>query len=152
MAGRYDDDDDDSPFDRNGLLKDRRTARVSMMMRDGMTDVQRSVAADSDARRFGLRDAADLYAPGPRYCTDQAALDAKRRAYEDAKAEATTAWQRKPPPLAALAAVPPQTPVEDARPPIPVTDADFARQRRIKQAAYDAMVAADMCAWKGPGR
>ena len=52
MAGRYDDDDDESPFDRNGLLKDGRTTRVSMMARDGLSDVQRTIMADKAARQF----------------------------------------------------------------------------------------------------
>jgi hypothetical protein len=42
MPKRQDDTDDDI-FDERGLLKDKHSARVPMMMRDGLTDLQRSV-------------------------------------------------------------------------------------------------------------
>ena len=57
--------------------------RVPMMMRDGMSDVQRAVAEDAVARRFGLRHALDLHQPGPRFCTDAAANDAREPAYRE---------------------------------------------------------------------
>ena len=46
MPKRQHDTDDDDPFDERGLLKDKRSVRVPMMMRDGadgLTDLRRSV-------------------------------------------------------------------------------------------------------------
>jgi hypothetical protein len=86
-AARHDDDD---PFDEFGVLRDGRSVRVSMQMRDAaMADSQRDAA-----RRFDDRLA--LHRPGPRYSTDQAGIDAKAKAYADSVVELTTAWQRKP--------------------------------------------------------
>ena len=163
---RYDDDDDDDDaFDENGLLKDGRRMRVSMMMRDGTSDVQRAVAEDALARRFGLRDAADLYAPGPRYCTDQAALDAKAEAYRQMVEDLQNAYKTSSEPTEAAdqrrkRKVTTRDPFgretgsweeekEDA-----ASDAaptmDAAEGRRRKQVAYDAM-AADLCnSWRNP--
>jgi hypothetical protein len=96
MAGSYDDDDDDQdPFDQNGLLRDGRRLRVPMMLRDAdsLTPLQRAVAEDAVARRFGLRHAADLHAPGPRYCTDRAGLERKARAYAEMVEDMTNAWR-----------------------------------------------------------
>ena len=48
---RYDDDAfDDDAFDENGVLRDGRRVRVPMMMRDGLSEVQRAVSADAEAR------------------------------------------------------------------------------------------------------
>ena len=83
-AARHDDDD---PFDEFGVLRDGRSVRVSMQMRDAaMADSQRDAA-----RRFDDRLA--LHRPGPRYSTDQAGIDAKAKAYAGSVVELTTAWQ-----------------------------------------------------------
>ena len=73
MPKRQHDTDDDDPFDERGLLKDKRSVRVPMMMRDsadGLTDLQRSVrdefAPAQVVDAFG--DAgAGLHRPGSRY-------------------------------------------------------------------------------------
>jgi hypothetical protein len=94
--------DDDDAFDERGLLRDGRRARVPLMMRDsdGLSDLQRSVMADSmqrdAAKRFGLNDSLALHKPGQRFCTDEAARDAVEQARREWIDEMTTAWQRKP--------------------------------------------------------
>ena len=144
MPKRYDDDDGDA-FDERGLLKDGRRVRVPLMMRDGMSPLQRSVAEDAAARRFGLRNALDLHQPGPRFCTDAVANDAREQAYQEMCDELVNAWRTPSAPLPAPGAA-----ARDAEPARPVYDA--AEGRRIKQAAYDAMVAEMCSAWKGPAR
>jgi hypothetical protein len=102
MIRHDDDDDDDGPFDRRGLLKDGRSTRVPMLMRDSdtLSEVQRSVITDGlqrdAARRLGLADGLDLHRPGPRFCTDESALDAKTQAYLEDVKETQEAWRRKP--------------------------------------------------------
>jgi hypothetical protein len=80
-------------MDERGLLRDGFRLRTPMMARDGLRDVQRSVAQDAVARRFGLRDGSDLHAPGPRYCTDAAGLERKARAYAEMCDELQSAWK-----------------------------------------------------------
>lgn len=41
--------DDDEPFDERGILKDGRSVRVPMMMRDSMTPLQRAISQHSPA-------------------------------------------------------------------------------------------------------
>jgi hypothetical protein len=83
-------DDEDSLFDRNGILRDGAVTRVRLMMRDGainprLTPAQRAKAAqqteDAAARRFGLTDALQLHRPGFRRSQDAAALERTRAAY-----------------------------------------------------------------------
>jgi hypothetical protein len=83
---------DDDVFDDRGLLRDGKTYRVPLILRDAdtLSPVQREVLAD-----VAMRDAA-LHRPGPRFCTDAAANDAKAQAYAESVEELTTAWQRKP--------------------------------------------------------
>jgi hypothetical protein len=94
-----DDDDDafDAAFDGAGLLRDGKSTRVPMLLRDGSTveleDWQREVIY---AHRVGLSDGQSLHRPGPRYCTDEAALDAKAQAYAEDVKESTEAWRKKP--------------------------------------------------------
>ena len=97
-------DDDDDAFDERGLLKDGRTARTRMMMKDlvplalddGSTvDVepwQRDVIV---AARHGLADDGQLalHQPGPRYAADQAGLDAKAKAYAEMVRDMCDAWK-----------------------------------------------------------
>jgi hypothetical protein len=121
-------DDDDDAFDERGVLKDGRSTRVRLMMRDGdgLTELQRAVLADSEARRaarglveleltdgatvdvppwkaavvraarYGLFDdgTMSLHRPGPRYAADQAATDARDKAYADSKRELQDAWRQ----------------------------------------------------------
>src|SRR5262245_24185850 len=89
---RHDDYDDESPFGPDGLLKDGRRWRVPMMMRDSMSDVQRSVMEDKMSR---FNDSAARHGPGPVY--DAAGLERKARAYADSVRELTEAWRNAPP-------------------------------------------------------
>ena len=73
MPKRYAEYDDDDNLDENGLLKDGRSVRISMMMRDsadGLTDLQRSVRDHFAPARVvdAFGDAgAGLHRPGSRY-------------------------------------------------------------------------------------
>jgi hypothetical protein len=73
MPKRQHDTDDDDPFDERGILKDKRSVRVPMMMRDsadGLTDFQRSVRDEFPPARVvdAFGDAgAGLHRPGLRY-------------------------------------------------------------------------------------
>ena len=60
-TGRLIENDDD-------VLQPGQTLRVPMMFRDGMSEMQKSVADAKMAReRFGLDDALDLHKPGQRF-------------------------------------------------------------------------------------
>ena len=107
MARRHDDD----AFDENGLLRDGGTARVSMLMKDADAFLVPAVMKDDEgkdvhleswqrnvlyAHRLGLNDSLDLHRPGPRFCTDAAALEAKEAAYQQMKRELQDAWHPAP--------------------------------------------------------
>jgi hypothetical protein len=72
-------EDDDSPFDRFGVLKDGRTATVSMMMRDS-------------SQRDGRVTDASLHRPGYRI-GDTDMRDAKQRAYDAYAFDVENAWR-----------------------------------------------------------
>jgi hypothetical protein len=75
MNLHHDIDDDSSPFDRHGVLKDGHTARNSMMMRDArVTD-------------------ASLHRPGYRVTNDTAVRDARQRLYDQYDLEKSREWQ-----------------------------------------------------------
>src|SRR5262249_38184291 len=94
-------DDDDSPFDANGLLKDGRSVRISMQMRDHALGDQRRgrrVKYDPAGRLVSWEeeetdDAMPLlddgrggrcgHRPGYLVASDTAARNAKARAYRD---------------------------------------------------------------------
>jgi hypothetical protein len=158
--GRLVEDDDDD------ILPDGGRMRVSMMARDSMSELQRSVMADKAARMFD--DSAARHQAGPVTLTDEAARAARREAYLDAKRELGDAWRHAVPGFVhpadagdgrrrrrGIARDPFGREVEtweeeeDAAPAVPrVLTADEGR--RLKQQAYEAMVA-DMCnAWKDP--
>jgi hypothetical protein len=96
MPRRHDDDDD--VFDERGLLKDGARARVPLMMRDSLSEVQRSVMADGEARdsarRLGLNDSLALHRPGQRFCTDEAARARVEEVYQDEKRKLQDAWRQ----------------------------------------------------------
>jgi hypothetical protein len=109
MPKRYAEYDDDDNLDENGLLKDGRSVRVPMMMRDhdaGLTELQRSVrdhfAPVTLVDSFGNSGLA-LHKPGARYLIagagtgDHARLvtaDAIRAdAYADSVRAACDAWR-----------------------------------------------------------
>src|SRR4051794_13576019 len=104
----------DDAFDENGLLKDGRSVRVSMIMRDGLSPLQRAIreesrvsgraqalreAIEQDAHaitdEFGNDDPLALRRPGPCYLsTRDTACDQERaQAYAVADAEAANAWK-----------------------------------------------------------
>ena len=142
---RYDDDDDDA-FDENGLLKDGRRMRVSMMMRDSTSDVQRAVAEDAAARRFGLRHALDLHQPGPRSAPTQWPTTRRAGLPRDVR-RLVNAWRTSSAPLPEAAA---SAGAGNAAPARPTYDA--TEGRRSKAEAYNEMVDDMTSAWKGPAR
>jgi hypothetical protein len=93
-------DDDDDAFGPDGCLRDGKSTRVSVMMRDAaMTPLQRAIAEDTARRPSGVvfGDGSDLarHRPGPRRCADAAARDAVEQARAEWIAEMCDAW-RKP--------------------------------------------------------
>ena len=106
MPKRQHDTDDDDMFDERGLLKDKRSVRISMMMRDsadGLTDLVRDATAPLrvvDA--FGNSGLA-LSRPGARYLTagtrttDHAAMvmldHLRREARDQYIADLQDAWK-----------------------------------------------------------
>jgi hypothetical protein len=108
MPKRQHDTDDDDPFDERGLLKDKRSVRVPMMMRDadGLTDLQRSMCDEFAPARVvdAFGDAgAGLHRPGSRYLVagaetvdhaKQVTRDHMRaEAYADAVQQMCDAWR-----------------------------------------------------------
>jgi hypothetical protein len=87
---RIEDDDPDSPFDKNGLLKDQHTARVPLMLRDSAPQWQDSADRYFDRKGVKVRDGANgvqgLHRPGFRLdatvSTDE--REAAYRAYDTA--------------------------------------------------------------------
>jgi hypothetical protein len=87
----------DEDFDENGLLRDGRSSRVGMMMRDSMSPVQRAIMQDGAASgrdkiydRLTIVDAfgnggAALHRPGARYAVLRAGTTDPAPAHADAK-------------------------------------------------------------------
>jgi hypothetical protein len=110
MPKRYAEYDDDDNLDERGLLKDKRSVRVPMMMRDGgedgLTDLQRSVRDATAPLRvvdaFGNSGLA-LHKPGFRYLTagtrtpEHAALvmrdHLRREAYAESVRQLCDGWK-----------------------------------------------------------
>jgi hypothetical protein len=104
MTRRYDDEDDDDLFDENGLLKDGKTYRVPMMLRDNLTFWQRSVRDSVLTRQCDwllVTDAAGgsegLHRPGFRFIADAAdrkrSIAAREAAYRAADEADANAWR-----------------------------------------------------------
>ena len=88
---KHNDDDD---FDENGVLRDGHSVRVPMMMRDGMTPLQRAVAQHSLAMRLHDGRGGPIgHKPGFVYSTDASLNDAKERAYAAYDAELRDAYK-----------------------------------------------------------
>jgi hypothetical protein len=83
-------DNYEGAFDENGLLRDGRRVRVPMMMRDGMSPMQRAVVENK--MRRGFDDSAARYQPGPVPCTDAAANAERARAYGEMCDDLQNAW------------------------------------------------------------
>ena len=133
MVTRRHDDDDDDAFGPDGLLKDGRKVRVSMMMRDA--SMRRGDAGSGmmfDCRHqpgFAVADQAGLDAKAQAYAEMVRALDFRSRpAAEDRREDSAAA---------------------DALPRVITSDADRRGAREICDRAYFAMCAA-MSARKGP--
>jgi hypothetical protein len=91
--------------DEEDVLRDGETFRVPMMLRDGSTvDLEPWQADWVHASRLGLDDGLALHRPGPRYCTDQAGLDAKVQAYAEMVRDMCGAWKSPARPPAGSAA------------------------------------------------
>jgi hypothetical protein len=99
---RNTEDEDDSGFDRNGILRDGAVPRVRLVMRDGAINPnllphQHGKAMhqteDAVARRFGLSDGLQLHKPGFRRVTDAAALERMQQAYNDYDAADAQAYK-----------------------------------------------------------
>ena len=101
VRAQLDDDENFEVIDGTEVLKDGRSIRVPLFQMDAaVDDLQRSVMLDTiereRARRFGLRDAADLRKPGFRYNTSDAARDARQEARERYLDELENAWRAPP--------------------------------------------------------
>ena len=88
---RHDDDDD---FDERGILKDGHKIRVSLMMRDGMSPLQRAVAQHSVAMRLHDGFGGPVgHKPGYVFSTDASLNDARELAYAAYDAELRDAYK-----------------------------------------------------------
>jgi hypothetical protein len=89
--------------DDDEMLQDGGRRLVPLMLKDAagndtgeVVQVERWQADAIWASRFKLDDGAALHKPGPRYCTDQAGLDAKAEAYADGVREMCDGWKNPP--------------------------------------------------------
>jgi hypothetical protein len=83
-------DDDDSPFDKRGVLKDGRSIRTPMYLMDA---TQRGVREHFQQVTDGSSDGAGLHRPGPRYIADAAMRDAKQAVYDEYRRDIENAWR-----------------------------------------------------------
>lgn len=86
--------DDDDAFE-NGVLKDGRSARVPMMLRDSLTPLQRAVAANA-ARLHDGHGNRDVVGHRPGYIVSDAANDARDEAYRLYDAAKSAEWRGSP--------------------------------------------------------
>jgi hypothetical protein len=133
--GRYDVDEDEAL--ENGILKDGYAVSVPLMMRDGLTPLQRSVAEHSLAMR--LHDGhggAVGHKPGFVYSTDASLNDAREAAYRAYDAEQRDAYKH----------------LQGWRADIDASDEarDATTVMDEREAAYRARDEADANAWRGP--
>jgi hypothetical protein len=131
---RQNDDDD---YDERGVLKDGRKIRVSLMMRDGMSPLQRAVAQHSVAMRLHDGFGGPVgHKPGYVFSTDASLNDAKERAYAAYDAELCEAYKH------------PQGCCGDIEASDEAHDARAVMDKRARAyAVYDADLAN---AWRGP--
>jgi len=97
--------EEEGAFDSRGLLRDGRSLRIPLYLRDGainprLTATQRGKAMqqtqteDAVAHRFGLEDGLQLHKPGFRRVTDAAALERVQQAYNDYDAADAAAYKQ----------------------------------------------------------
>jgi hypothetical protein len=157
-------------LDRHGrvveedVIPDGGRLRVSMMMKDGMSEVQRAVAEDAEARRFpivdafgrpaGQRPGACYQRPAPDGTPERAAQIAReymrQEAYSDSVRALQDAW-RKPlaaPPIEPRADI---TGDEERRDDVPRT-MSLAAAQAIRDVAYEQSVRELADAWKDLAR
>jgi hypothetical protein len=134
--------------------------RVSMMMKDGMSEVQRTVAEDAEARRFpvvdafgrpaGQRPGACYLRPAPDGTPERAAQIARDHMRQEAYADSVRAledgWRTSPttPPIELRAKV---TGGDERRDCVPRT-MSLADAQAIRDAAYEQSVQELTDAWK----
>lgn len=129
--------DDDEPFDERGILKDGRSARVPMMMRDAMSPLQRAVAQHRLAMQLHDGHGGPVgHKPGYAFSTDASQNDAKEQAYAAYDAELRDAYKHPKGWRGDLDAS------DEARDALAVMD---ERER-----AYRERDEADANAWRGP--
>jgi hypothetical protein len=93
-------DEQDGLFDENGTLKDGKRSRVSMMMRDSLTPLQREIAEHSGKRPLvtdGSGHVLGLHRPGYRYLVETPTTDARDEAHRDYLDDITNAWKARAP-------------------------------------------------------
>jgi hypothetical protein len=94
---RHVDDDDDSPFDAAGVLRDGATARVPMMLRDAaLTPLQRAVAQNVHATLHDGHGNRDVVGHRPGFIVDANANDARQTAYDEYRRDVENAWRGSP--------------------------------------------------------
>ena len=146
------------------VIPDGGRLRVSMMMKDGMSELQRAVAEDAEARRFpvvdafgrpaGQRPGACYQRPAPDGTPERAAQIARDQMRQEAYAQSVLdledAW-RKPlatPPIEPRANI---TGDRERRDDVPPT-MSLADAQAIRDAAYEQSVQELTGAWKGLAR
>ena len=87
---RHDDDDDDRYGNACRRMLPDGAARVPLMMRDGMSPVQRAIMEDKVRR--GFDDSQARHRPGPVF-TDAAGLERKAEAYRQMCDDLQNAWR-----------------------------------------------------------
>jgi hypothetical protein len=120
------DDDDGDPFDENGLLKDGRSYRVPMY----------------------LRDSAARYANDRRFVATDAQLRDLERAYAEASAFAENAWCA---PVECAARVRDTLDINDAALDPSSSNFSLDAARAARDAAYEAYDLWSQNAWRNPG-
>jgi hypothetical protein len=139
LAGLRFHHDDDDPFDRNGVLKDGKRVRFGMMMRDGMTPLQRSIA--EEATRASLHDGhggTALIGHRPGFVTSEDSWRIRDQAYQQSRRDLADAWRTPTVPPVRSDAAP-----LDPRQPISMADA-----QAIRDAAYLEMCQELANAWR----
>jgi hypothetical protein len=138
---RLDDDDDYEIINGHPVLKDGRRARFGIMMRDGMTPLQRAIAeAATGASLHDGHGGTAMLGRKPGWVTTVEAEKIRRDAYEASKAALQDAWRTPAAPSVRSDAAPPP----DPRQPI-----SFSDSQKIRDTAYLEMCHELANAWRG---
>jgi hypothetical protein len=95
-SDQQDDEDFETLPSGQRVLRDKGRASFRMVAMDSADAAQRATAEGHYARRFGLRDAADLRRPGFRLQPDKAARGEKLAAYDAYENSQREAWRSPP--------------------------------------------------------